>query len=149
METKVSIEPEEIPLNVKIILIGSNYIYDVLYRYDNEFSKCFKIFVDFDNEMNRNEVTEYGMAQFIAFQCEKNKFKHFTYEAVEDIIKHSTRLVGSKKKLSTDFNKLLEVITEADIFAKLEDKEFVEKEHVRIAILERRKRLNKIENKME
>ena len=149
METKVSIEPEEIPLNLKVILIGSNYIYDVLYRYDNEFSKCFKIFVDFDNEMDRNEITEYGIAQFIAFQCEKNKFNHFTYEAVSHIIKHSTRLVGSKKKLSTDFNKLLEIITEADIFAKLENKEFVEKKHVEIAVLEKHKRLNKIENKID
>lgn len=149
METKVSIEPEEIPLNLKVVLIGSNYIYDVLYRYDNEFSKCFKIFVDFDNEMDRNEITEYGIAQFIAFQCEKNKFNHFTYEAVCHIIKHSTRLVGSKKKLSTDFNKLLEIITEADIFAKLENKEFVEKKHVEIAVLEKHKRLNKIENKID
>ena len=149
METKVSIEPEEIPLNLKVVLIGSNYIYDVLYRYDNEFSKCFKIFVDFDNEMDRNEITEYGIAQFIAFQCEKNKFNHFTYEAVSHIIKHSTRLVGSKKKLSTDFNKLLEIITEADIFAKLENKEFVEKKHVEIAVLEKHKRLNKIENKID
>lgn len=149
METKVSIEPEEIPLNVKIILIGSNYIYDVLYRYDSEFSKCFKMFVDFDNEMDRSDVTEYGMAKFIAFQCKKNKLNHFTYEAVEDVIKHSTRLVGSKKKLSTDFNKLLDIITEADIFAKLENKEFVDKKHVEIAILEKRKRLNKIENKID
>ncbi|MDU4861931.1 MAG: ATP-binding protein [Terrisporobacter othiniensis] len=149
METKVSIEPEEIPLNAKIILIGSNYIYDVLYRYDSEFSKCFKMFVDFDNEMDRNDVTEYGMAKFIAFQCKKNKLNHFTYEAVEDVIKHSTRLVGSKKKLSTDFNKLLEIITEAGIFAKLENKEFVDKKHVEIAILEKRKRLNKIENKID
>ena len=149
MEAKVSIEPEEIPLNLKIILIGSNYIYDVLYRYDNEFRKYFKIFVDFDSEMDRSEVTEYGIAQFIAFQCKKNKFNHFTYEAVEEIIKHSTRLVGSKKKLSTDFNKLLEIITESDVFAKLENKEFIEKEHVKIAILERYKRLNKIENKFD
>ena len=149
METKVSIEPEDIPLNLKVILIGSNYIYDVLYRYDNEFSKCFKIFVDFDNEMDRNEITEYGIAQFIAFQCKKNKFNHFTYEAVYHIIKHSTRLVGSKKKLSTDFNKLLDIITEADIFAKLENKEFVEKRHVEIAVLEKHKRLNKIENKID
>ena len=149
MDTKVSIEPEEIPLNLKIILIGSNYMYDVLYRYDNEFRKYFKILVDFDNEMDRSEVTEYGIAQFIAFQCKKNKFNHFTYEAVEEIIKHSTRLVGSKKKLSTDFNKLLEIITEADIFAKIENKEFVEKEHVKIAILEKYKRLNKIENKFD
>ena len=149
IDAKVSIEPEEIPLDLKIILIGSNYIYDVLYRYDNEFGKYFKIFVDFDNEMNRDETTEDGMAKFIAYQCEKNKFNHFTYDAVNHIIKHSTRLVGSKTKLSTDFNRLLEVITEADIFSKIENKEFVEKSHVKKAILEKRKRLNKIENKID
>ena len=60
--------------------------------------------------MDKSEITEYGIAQFIASQCEKNKFKHFTYEAVEDILKHSTRLVGCKNKLSTDFNKLLEIL---------------------------------------
>ena len=149
IETKVSIEAEEIPLDLKIILIGSNYIYDALYRYDNEFSKYFKIFVDFENEMDKSEITEYGIAQFIASQWEKNKFKHFTYEAVEDILKHSTRLVGCKNKLSTDFNKLLEIITEADIFAKIENKEFVEKKHVKKAIYEKHKRLSKIENKMD
>ena len=149
IETKVSIEAEEIPLDLKIILIGSNYIYDALYRYDNEFSKYFKIFVDFENEMDKSEITEYGIAQFIASQCEKNKFKHFTYEAVEDILKHSTRLVGCKNKLSTDFNKLLEIITEADIFAKIENKEFVEKKHVKKAIYEKHKRLSKIETKMD
>ena len=149
IETKVSIEAEEIPLDLKIILIGSNYIYDALYRYDNEFSKYFKIFVDFENEMDKSEITEYGIAQFIASQCEKNKFKHFTYEAVEDILKHSTRLVGCKNKLSTDFNKLLEIITEADIFAKIENKEFVEKKHVKKAIYEKHKRLSKIENKID
>ena len=149
IEAKVSIEPEEIPLNLKIILIGSNYIYNVLYRYDNDFSKYFKIFVDFDNEMNRNEATENGIAKFIAYQCEKNNFKHFTYDAVEDIIKQSTRIVGSKKKLSTDFNKLLEIITEANVFAQIENKEFVEKYHVKKAINEKRKRLNKIENKID
>ena len=149
IEAKVSIEPEEIPLNLKIILIGSNYIYNVLYRHDNDFSKYFKIFVDFDNEMNRNEATENGIAKFIAYQCEKNNFKHFTYDAVEDIIKQSTRIVGSKKKLSTDFNKLLEIITEANVFAQIENKEFVEKYHVKKAINEKHKRLNKIENKID
>ena len=149
IDTKVSIEPEEIPLNLKIILIGSNYIYDVLNNYDSEFSKYFKIFVDFDNEMDRNEITENGMAQFIAFQCEKNNFNHFTYEAVEHVIKYSTKIVGNKKKLSTDFNKLLEIITESDIFAKIENKDFVENHHVKQAILEKHRRLNKIENKLD
>ena len=149
IDTKVSIEPEEIPLNLKIILIGSNYIYDVLNNCDSEFSKYFKIFVDFDNEMDRNEITENGMAQFIAFQCEKNNFNHFTYEAVENVIKYSTKIVGNKKKLSTDFNKLLEIITESDIFAKIENKDFVENHHVKQAILGKHRRLNKIENKLD
>lgn len=149
IDTKVSIEPEDIPLDVKIILIGSNYIYDVLYKYDDEFSKYFKIFVDFDNEMDRNEYTEDGMARFIAFQCNKNHLNHFTYEAVEDIIKQSTRIVGNKKKLSTDFNKLLEIVTEADIFAKIENRELVQAEDVQRAVLEKRNRLNKIENKLD
>ena len=75
-------------------------IYDALYRYDNDFSKYFKIFVDFDNEMDRSEITENGIARFIAYQCEKNNFKHFTYEAVQCIIKQSTKIVGNKNKLS-------------------------------------------------
>ncbi len=149
IDTKVSIEVEEIPLDLKIILIGSNYIYDALYRYDNDFSKYFKIFVDFDNEMDRSEITENGIARFIAYQCEKNNFKHFTYEAVQCIIKQSTKIVGNKNKLSTDFNKLLEVITESDILAQMEEKEFVEKYHVTEAIKERHKRLNKIENRID
>lgn len=149
IDTKVSIEPEDIPFDVKIILIGSNYIYDTLYKYDEEFSKYFKVFVDFDNEMDRNENTEDGIAKFISFQCNKNNFKHFTYDAVEDIIKQSTKIVGNKKKLSTDFNKLLEIVTEANMFAEIENREFVQIEDVQRAVLEKRNRLNKIENKLD
>ena len=122
-----------------------------LYEKNNKTQEAFDSYekaLDF-YEMDKSEITEYGIAQFIASQCEKNKFKHFTYEAVEDILKHSTRLVGCKNKLSTDFNKLLEIITEADIFAKIENKEFVEKKHVKKAIYEKHKRLSKIENKMD
>lgn len=149
IDTKVSIEPGYMPFDVKIILIGSNYVYNLLYRYDEEFSKYFKIFVDFDSEMDRNNKTEEGIAKFIAYQCEKNNFKHFTYDAVQDVIKHSTKLVGNNKKLSTDFNKLLELVTEADIFAKIENREFVYSEDVQKAILQKRNRLNKIENKLD
>lgn len=149
LDAKVSIEPEDIPLDLKIVLIGSNYIYDALYRYDDEFNKCFKIFADFDNEMNRSENTEDGIAQFIAYQCEENNLKHFTYNAVKEIVKQSAKLVGDVKKLSTDFNKLLEIIIEADLFAKVDNREFVEKDDVKKAIFEKKQRLNKIENKMD
>ena len=149
LDTKVSIEPEYIPLDLKIILIGSNYIYDALYRYDDEFNKCFKIFADFDNEMDRTNSTEDGIAKFIAYQCKENDLNHFTYEAVEEVVKQSTKLVGDVKKLSTDFNKLLEIIIEADIFAKIENRNVVEKQDVVKAIYEKKHRLNKIEKKLD
>ena len=149
LDAKVSIEPEDIPLDLKIVLIGNNYIYDALSRYDDDFNKCFKIFADFDNEMRRDESTEDGIAQFVAYQCEENNLKHFTYDAVLEIIKQSARLVGDIKKLSTDFNKLLEIIIEANLFADIDNREFVDKEHVKKAIFEKKQRLNKIENKMD
>lgn len=149
IDTKVSIEPEDIPMNLKIILIGSNYIYDVLYRYDHEFNKCFKIFADFDDEMDRSDITEYGIAQFIAYQCKKNELKHFTYNAVEEVIKQSTKIVGNRKKLTTNFNKLLEIIIESDVFAGIENSDLVHKNHVQKAIYERKYRINKIENNLD
>lgn len=149
IDTKVSIEPEDIPMNLKIILIGSNYIYDALYRYDHEFNKCFKIFADFDDEMDRSDVTEYGIAQFIAYQCNKNELKHFTYGAVEEVVKQSTKIVGNRKKLTTNFNKLLEIIIESDVFAGIENTDLVHKNHVQKAINERKYRINKIENNLD
>ena len=53
VDTQTSIKPENMPIDIKVILIGTNYMYNVLYNYDSDFSKYFKIFVDFDNEMDK------------------------------------------------------------------------------------------------
>lgn len=149
IDTNTSINPESIPIDIKVILIGSNYLYNLLYSYDNDFSKYFKIFVDFDNEMNKNEDNEMGIARFIALQCKKNNLKHFTYDAVQEVINFSTRLSGDIDRLSTEFNKIMEVIVEGNTYAEINNSEFVDKDDVKMAINEKRKRLNKIECKMD
>ena len=149
IDTNISINPESIPIDIKVILIGSNYLYNLLYSYDSDFSKYFKIFVDFDNEMNKNEGNEMGIARFIALQCKKNNLKHFTYDAVQEVINFSTRLSGDIDRLSTEFNKIMEVIIEGNTYAEINNSEFVEKDDVKMAINEKRKRLNKIECKMD
>ena len=149
VDTQTSIKPENMPIDIKVILIGTNYMYNVLYNYDSDFSKYFKIFVDLDNEMDKNENNEDGIARFIAYQCNKNNLKHFTYDAVEEVIKFSTRICGDKYKLSTQFNKIMEIIVEGDVCAQIRDAEYVDKFDVQKAILERKKRLNRIENKMD
>ena len=149
IDTNISINPESIPIDIQVILIGSNYLYNLLYSYDSDFSKYFKIFVDFDNEMNKNEGNEMGIARFIALQCKKNNLKHFTYDAVQEVINFSTRLSGDIDRLSTEFNKIMEVIVEGNTYAEINNSEFVEKDDVKMAINEKRKRLNKIECKMD
>lgn len=149
VDTQTAIKPESMPIDMKVILIGDNYMYNALYSYDPDFSKYFKVFVDFDDEMEKNETNEDGIAKFIAFQCNKGNLKHFTYDAVQEVVKFSTRIAGDNYKLSTKFNKIMEVIVEGDAYAKIRDVEYVDKEDVKKAIDERRKRLNRIENKMD
>lgn len=149
VDTQTSIKPESMPIDMKVILIGNQEMYNILYSYDPDFSKYFKIFVDFDSEMEKNEVNEYGIARFISYQCNKNNLKHFTHEAVEEVLKYSTRLSGDLYKLSTQFNKIMEVIIEGDAYAKIRESEYVNKEDVIKAIEERKKRLNRIEDKMD
>lgn len=149
VDTQMSIKPESIPINVKVILIGDNYIYNLLYHHDSDFSKYFKIFVDFDNEMEKDEENEDGLAMFIALQCNKNNLKHFTYDAVAEVIKLSARIAGDNHKLSTQFNKIMEIIIEGNAYASIRNSDYVDKKDVKKAIQERRKRLSRIESKID
>ncbi|MDU2688329.1 MAG: AAA family ATPase [Paeniclostridium sordellii] len=149
LDTQTAIRPEKIPVNVKVILIGSNYIYNLMYNYDSEFNKYFKIFVDFDNEMKKDIENEMRVAKFISSYCKEKNLKHFTYEGVQQIIKYSTRITGDKEKLSTNFNKIVEILVEADAYADIRGAKLVDKEDVLKAIRERRERFGKIERKMD
>ncbi|SHH28513.1 Lon protease family protein [Tepidibacter thalassicus] len=149
IDTLTGIKPEPIPIDIKVILIGSQYLYNVLYRYDEEFNKYFKVIVDFDSEMKRDENNELGVARFIASYCNRNNLKHFTYDAVNVVLKYSSRLVENTNKLSTRFNKIAEIIIESNLFANIRDSEFVEAEDVKKAIYEKWNRINKIEQKID
>lgn len=149
LETQTAIKPENMPLDVKLVLIGSHYIYDILYRYDEDFEKYFKVFVDFDSEMDKNEDNEEGIARFIAYQCDKNNLRHFTKSAVEEVIKFSTRLSGDLEKLSTKFNKIMEVVIEGSAYAEFRNSEYTEQCDVKKAISEKRKRINRVETHMD
>lgn len=87
------------------------------------------------------------VAKFISSYCKEKNLKHFTYEGVQQIIKYSTRITGDKEKLSTNFNKIVEILVEADAYADIRGAKLVDKEDVLKAIRERRERFGKIERK--
>lgn len=143
-----SLKPQPIPLDIKVILIGDSYTYQLLYCYDEDFKKLFKIMADFDIEMDRNKETIYKMARFIATHCEKEGLKHFDKSAVGRVIEYSSRLADNQMKLSSRFNQVVEILYEADRFAEMMGSETVKVDHIEKAITEKIYRNNKYEEKI-
>lgn len=143
-----SLKPEPIPLDVKIIIIGDEYTYNTLYAYDDDFKKLFKIRADFDIEMEKNKESIQLMAEFIATHCEENQLKHFDRGAVARIVEYSSRLVENQDKMSTRFNKIVEILYEADFWAEDDKSDRVSDRHIEKAIEARIYRSNKYEEKL-
>ncbi len=132
-----TLQPEPIPLNIKVILIGESLYYYLLHQYDQEFSKLFKIRADFDDEMNRSKRHVNDYVRLISSVCETQNLKHFTPEAAAGIVEYGSRMTDDRQKLSTSFNKLLELIYEANCVADHAGSDLVKGEHVQKAIEQR------------
>ena len=143
-----TLKPEPIPVDVKVILVGSEYIFQVLYQYDEEFRKFFKIKVDFDEEMDRNSANIRKLAQFIGGFCNRENSPHFDKTGVAKVVEYSSRLVGDQNKLSTRFNEIVEILSESVAWAEIEGCSLVSGEHVKKAIQEKIYRSNKYDKKL-
>lgn len=143
-----TIKPESIPIDIKVILIGDNATYQILYAFDEDFRKLFRIKADFDTEMERNDGNIKKLAQFIAIHCNEEKLKRFDEEAVAKIVEYSSRLADNQNKLTARFNQIVELIYEADAWAEAEGHEVVSGSDVKRAIKEKVYRNNKYEEKL-
>ncbi len=144
-----SVKPEPIPVNVKVILIGNPYLYHMIFNYDEDFRKLFKVYADFDTEMPNNEANIGKLAGFVASTVQREKLKHFERAAVARVVEYATRLSGSQQKFTTRFSEVVELLCEADAWASVDGAELVGAGHVARAIEEKRFRYNKYEEKLQ
>lgn len=144
-----SLKPEPIPVEVKVILIGNSYVYSLLYEYDDDFKKLFKIRADFDTEMKSNLENVKMFARFIHSFCIKENIAPFDGGAVARVVEYSSRMAENQEKLTTRFNSVVEILCEASTWAKINGKDIVTSEDVQKAIIEKEKRSNMYEEKME
>ncbi len=143
-----TLRPESIPLDVKVILIGIPEIYHLLYALDEEFEKLFKIRADFDIVMDRTPESQREYARAIAAICHRCALCPFDASGVAAVLEYSARLAVRQDKLSTRFNKIVEIVFEATAWARLGKGEVVTREHVDRAIEEKALRSNLIEEKI-
>jgi lon-related putative ATP-dependent protease len=144
----VTLKPQPIPLNVKIILIGSFFFYQFLAA-DEDFRKLFKVNVDFDVEMDRTQENIQNYVSFIASMCKNENLKHFNCEGLAKVVEYGSRLSDNQNKLSTRFNIVSEIVYEASALAESDNSEYVEGKHVNQAIKNKKYRSNRIEEKMQ
>lgn len=144
-----SLRPQAIPVNVKVILIGNPYLYQILYHYDEDFRKLFKVKADFDTEMDASREKMTQMASFIATHSQREGVRHFDRTAVARLVEYSARIADHQKKLSTRFNEIVEIIFEADTWAGIMGSDVVNSCHVKKAIEEKVYRSDKYEQKLQ
>jgi lon-related putative ATP-dependent protease len=146
--TMATLKPEPIPLDLKVILIGSEEIYRLLYRYDEDFPKLFKIKADFDEEMEATVDNLVYLARFIKGYSVRENGKPFTREAVIQTAHYSSRLVEHQEKFSTRFNDIVEILAEANTWADLAGRNMVTEDDVDKAIKEKSRRSDKYDKKL-
>lgn len=143
------LKPEPIQIDVKVVLIGDAYIYNLLYYLDADFKKIFKIKSEFDSETQKDEKTILEYARFIKKICDEDKLLPFDREGMAALIEYGTRLAGRQKKISTRFHILADVIREASYWAQKDKNKHVNRQNVRKAIDERFERISLIEDKIQ
>jgi lon-related putative ATP-dependent protease len=145
----VTLEPEPIPLDVKVLIIGDPFTYYMLYDYDEDFRKLFKVKADFGAEFERTPETSRNYAQFIAARCRQEGLLPFDREAVARVVEYGSRLAGHQKKLATRFGEIADLVREASYWARRRGSGQTTAPDVLAAIEQRTYRANRYEEEIQ
>ena len=143
--TTRTLEPEPIPLDVKVIIVGDPMLYYLLYSLDQDFPELFKVKADFDFRTPWTEESGKLYAHFIGNICREEDLKHFSPAGVSRVIEHSARLAEHQKKLITVFGDVVDIIRQASFWAEKKGVKLVSDTEVTKAIDEKVFRSNRIE----
>jgi lon-related putative ATP-dependent protease len=144
-----TIRPEPIPLNVKIVLTGDPYIYQLLYTYDDRFQKLFKVKAHMDDQMDRKDETIIECARMMSRYCKDNNIRHLDRSGVARAIEYSMELTEDKDKLTLELGNINDLLKEANYFAEQDRAEVIQNKHVEEAIKKRIYRSNLIEERIK
>lgn len=143
----VSLKPEAIPLNVKVILIGNANMYYTLLSLDEDFSKLFKVKVEFEEDAPKTEENIQKLSQFIGNYCKNTEILDLDKEAMAKIVEFASRLADDKDKISTKFNEISQIVAESSTWAKMAKKKLITKEFIQKALDQRVERIKKYDSR--
>jgi len=141
------LEPEPIPLTVKVILLGDAWLYYLLSFYDPEFQDFFKVAADFAGTVNRkNNQLEY--ARLLATMARRENLRPLSQQAVARVIEHSARLAGDAEKMLTHLRTIKDLLTESDYWAAENSHSQIANSDVQAAIDQKTRRLDRTRERL-
>jgi lon-related putative ATP-dependent protease len=144
LATTVSQQPEPIPLDVKVVLLGDRTLYYLLAHYDPDFLDLFKVEADFEDDLDRDDDS-YGLyARMIAAMARALKIRPLSRDSVARLIEHASRLASDQKKLSAHDRVLKDLLSESDHWAAQDGCDKIERAHIEQAIDEREYRASRV-----
>ena len=145
----ISLEPDRIPLDLKIVLVGERLLYYLLAEFDPEFHEHFKILADFDDDIDRFEKNEAMFAQLVATMVQESGLKAVTRDGVERIIEHAARLSDAANKLTLVGDNVRDILIEADFWATTAEHEALTRDDVQRALDERDRRAARLRERAQ
>lgn len=147
--TTVTLKPEPINLNVKIVLTGSRLLYYLLCAYDEDFKTLFKVEVDFEEEINLNEKTLGMYARLIAGLLQKYELNSMDKSAVGRVIEHTSRMVDDNQKMTTRIKDIIDLLREADYWSRENGDDIIDRVAVSKAIEQRYYRSGRLKDRYQ
>ncbi len=143
------LKAEPIPVQLRVVLLGSPLIYYLLQAYDDDFGKIFKVKVDFDTAAPSTDAAPLAYARFVARHCRDEGLPHFDRAAVAAVLEQARRWADDQRKLSLRFSDLADLVHEAAHWARADGRERVAAEHVPRAVAEKVQRSNLLEDRIQ
>jgi len=143
------LKPEPIDMQVKVVVLGSPYLYTILRHYDEDVPKIFKVRADYESSMDLTDDSVLQVARFIKAEVEKHEFKPFDVSGVSAVMEEAVRWAGRQEKISTAFPAMADLLSEAHYFASRNGDVAVGGAHVKEAVEAKIYRSNQVEERIQ
>jgi len=145
----ISLEPQAIPIDLKVVLVGGRRLFYLLKEFDPEFGLLFKVAADFSEELPRGDDNELLYARLIATLQHREGLREITTDGVARVIEYSARRAWDNEKLSLHMGSLLDLLREADYQARQHDRKTVRREDIQAAIDAQAHRAGQVQEQLQ
>jgi len=149
MFTTTGLKPEPIDMDVKVIVISDAHLYYLLYAYDEDVKKIFKVRADFDTAMDRTETSIHQFSAFLRSKTAEEGLRSLDRTAVAAVAEQAVRMTGRQEKISTSFPAITDLLREADYWAGQANEPVVQSGHVDRAVESKIYRSNRVEKHIQ